>query len=118
MLAQHLLISTQTQNTNEAHCNTDCAYFVSLRCMTFNDRKDVMEAQSTHLSIPQAHNITQHQSIRAVSFLTMDVEGLQLTNKRKLTGWNELGCLSKFELILYVLEINLNVQEYIFKAHQ
>lgn len=49
--------------------------------MAFNDRKDVMEAQSTHLSIPQAHNITQHQSIRTVSLLTTDVEGLQLTKK-------------------------------------
>lgn len=56
--------------------------------MSFNDGQGVMEGQSSHLSIPEAHNVTQHQSVRILSFLTTNVEGLQLTQtERQLTGW-------------------------------
>lgn len=70
------------------HDNTDPVYLVSLRYMAFNDGQDVMEGQSGHLSIPQAHNITQHQSIRSLPLLqTMDFEGLQLTPTKASLGW-------------------------------
>ena len=51
--------------------------------MSFNDGQGVMQGQSGHLSIPEAHNVTQHQSVRILSFLTTNVEGLQLTQTQR-----------------------------------
>lgn len=52
---------------------------MSLRYMTFNDRQDVMKGQSRHVFIPQPHDVTQHQSSGSFILLSLDVEGLQLT---------------------------------------
>lgn len=51
-------------------------YPVTLRCMAFDDGQDVMKGYSSHLSIPQAHNITQNQPVGVLSQVTLDFEGL------------------------------------------
>lgn len=38
-----------------------------------------MKGQSRHVFIPQPHDVTQHQSSGSFILLSMDVEGLQLT---------------------------------------
>lgn len=56
--------------------------------MAFDDGQDIMEGQSGHALVPQAHDITQHKTGRILCLLTADVEGLQLTQiKGEFTSW-------------------------------
>lgn len=52
------------------------AYLVTLRYVAFNNRQDVMQVDSSGLTVPEAHDVTQEKPIRLLFRQAVDLEGL------------------------------------------
>lgn len=85
----------------EHRCGT--TYRVTLRYVTFNNRQDVMQLDSSGLTLPQAHDITQEKPFRLLLSQAVDLKGLQLTWKRKIKGLPGLSFFSHVLPLLWYL---------------